>query len=995
MPVRPDRATVPDPAFASGDLVGGFQIAAVSPLPDISAMGYIAEHLRTGAQVLLLHCHDPQNLFSVGFRTPLPDDTGITHVLEHCVMAGSRRYPLRDAFGELSKHSLGAYNGMTWPDRTVYAVWSAVPADTFNLARVFADLVFQPLLTERTFEREAWHLELADPEDPDSPVILVGTVFNEMKGFYASIEQSLMERVYRQLAADSPYAWSFGGDPERIPDLTHAALVDFHRRTYTASNARFLLYGDCAPQANLDFLDEILAPLARGVAPEPPAAPPRWTAPRRLSLAYPAEDDKAARGRGFVILAWLAGETSDMLEMLKLEVALSAFAGSTAAPLRRAFSEAGLGLDLFPSSPFDDSSAESRDLRQAMVALGLRGCDTARADEVEALILATLTRILREGLDRELVEAALHRVDLKAREITPPFGLTVLFRQNPAWYYGGDPFAGLAVGAALVELRAAYAAQSDVFAQALRKRLLDNPHRLRVVALPDALLAARDEEALRARLAAERQRLGPAGLARLRAEAQAIRADQETPDPPEALATLPRLTPGDIPRRLMALPTRRSLVGDIVVLEHPIFANGLAHVGLSFDTVDLSDEEAALLPLLGRATFALGAGDLDAGAMARRMARATGSMDAAPLTGHHLVTGARFERLALDVSLVPSDAGGLRELLRELLTASRLAEGEGMGDLLRAAAADARARMGARMAMATAAAVLGPASHRSELWTGLSQLRLMADLAREMEDPSAVKDLGRRLAVLRDRVFVRSRAQVSLAADAAHLPPLCAAMLDLLSDLPLGSPAERDNAARTAVPRRCGVTIPGQVNHLGMVLDAPPIGHPAAPALALLAVVLGGRLWTRIRVQGGAYLGQAWYEADKGQLQLVSYRDPNLVSTVDCFITELASLTAGGVTDAAIDDARISAVGSFDAILAPPEQLAAARRHLFMGLTDAQRLAHRDGLLDLDAAEVRRLALPFVATAPDQLPLAVLASGTALEAANLRLRPPLELVALG
>lgn len=995
MPQQPDRNVTPLPAFASGDKVGGFRISSVSPLPDICALAYSGEHLRTGAQVLLLHCHDPQNFFSVGFRTALPDDMGITHVLEHCVMAGSRRYPLKDAFGELGKHSLGACNGMTWPDRTVYAAWSAVPADTFNLARVFADLVFHPLLTERSFQREAWHRELADPEDPDSPLILVGTVFNEMKGFYATPEASLMEQVYRQLAADSPYAWSFGGDPERIPDLSHAALVDYHRRTYTASNARFLLYGDSSPKANLAFLDEILAPLARGDVPESPTAPPTWTAPRRVDLGYPVEDEEAVEGQGFVILAWLVGETSDVVEMLKLEVALGVLAGSAAAPLRRAFSDSGLGQDLFPAVPFDDSRAESRDLRQAMVALGLRGCDAARADEVEALILETLTRTLHEGLDHELVEAALHRVDLKAREITPPFGLNLLYRQNPPWYYGDDPLAGLAVGKALAELRAAYSARPDLFAQTLRERLLDNPHRLTVVARPDARLAARWEDALRARLAADRERMDPAGLARLRAEAQAIRADQEAPDPPQAIAALPRLAAGDIPRRLLALPTRLTDCDGAVVLEHPVVANGLAHVGLSFDTVDLSDEEAELLPLLGQATLALGAGDQDAAAMAQRVARLTGSMDAAPLTGSHLATGARFERLALDVSLLPADAAGLRQLLQVQLTASRLAEGEGLGNLLRATAAGARARLGARIALAASAAALDAVHHRRELWTGLSQLRLLSQLAGQMEDPAAVKDLGRRLAALRDRIFVRSRAQLSLAADAANLPRLRDALIDLLPDLPIGVPAQRDRAGRTELPLRSGVPIPGQVNHLGMVLTAPTIGHPAAPAVALLANVLGGRLWTRLRVQGGAYLGQAWYVPDEGSLQLVAYRDPNLAVTVDAFVTELAALTAGGLTDAAIEDARIAAVGGFDAIVAPPQQLAAGRLHHFMGLTEAQQLAYRDGLLDMDATEVRRLALPFIAAAPHQLPLTVLAPRSALEAANRVLQPPLELVTLG
>ena len=249
------RSAIPASTHQPGEKLHGFLIESVTELPDIKARAYEATHEKTGAQLLHIHCNDEENMFSVGFRTPPPDSTGVAHILEHSVLAGSKKFPVKDAFNELGKRTLSTFlNAMTWPDRTIYPTCSAVRADYFNLATVYSDLVFNPLITKQTFQQEGHHLEFDKIEDTDTPLKVTGVVYNEMKGAYSSPEAIVYRYLQQELLPDGPYGVDSGGDPEAIPDLTYEAFVEFHRKFYSPSNARFLLYGDIETADNLKFL---------------------------------------------------------------------------------------------------------------------------------------------------------------------------------------------------------------------------------------------------------------------------------------------------------------------------------------------------------------------------------------------------------------------------------------------------------------------------------------------------------------------------------------------------------------------------------------------------------------------------------------------------------------------------------------------------------------------------------------------------------------------
>lgn len=988
------RSSIPAAAHQVGDSVHGFTIQGVTPIPDIKALAYQAVHEQTGAELLHVHCHDQENMFSVGFRTPPPDSTGVAHILEHCVLAGSEKFPVKDAFNELGKRTLNTFlNAMTWPDRTVYPVCSPVKADYFNLAEVYSDLVFHPRLTRETFQREGHHLELAQPEDPDnSELVISGVVFNEMKGVYSAPENYVLRNLYRFLMPDTPYGVDSGGDPACIPDLTYEDFVAFHRKFYSPSNARFLLYGDISLEENLAFLQGVLKPFDKVEVDSELPLQPAWGAPRRHEVKYPVGADKTdLSGESFVTVSWLMGETADVEEVLKMEIAFFALSGSAAGPMRKALIDSGLGADLFPGGAFD------ADARQCTASFGLRGTDADKADQIEGLILDTLRQVVQDNLDEELIEASFHHVAFHTREIVPPFPLMILYRTNPPWYFGGDPRSGLAFGEALDKIRADYKANPRLFVEALDRALLQNQHRMTLVAEPSNTLTQEWQAQEKARLAQQRQQMDAAQVQAIGQQAQALREDQETPDSPEDLATLPQLALEEIPRRIFTIPTQIDQTGQgVEVITNEVFSNGVGYVGLSFNTVDLDDEEAALLPLLGRATLGLGAADLDYEQMARRTAQHLGGISASPQTGRHLATGERFEVFSVDAKVLPHKIEAMVGILRDVLTAPRTDEHKRLKDLIKESAARSASRLiprGHAFAYTRAAALLDSTLWRQEQWGGVSQIQLLSALSRRLEADGAVDALAQRLAALQRKLFCRARASLSLAGDPELVQQLRPAMEALLAQLPQGEPAGADQATAPALPQATGVVIGGQVNYVAQILPVPGYTDPAAPALELMTQVISNDLlYSKLRVQGGAYGGFAFYLRDAGILPLASYRDPNLVETFQVYEQIAAYVASDSFTDAAVDSTRIGAIGSFDRILSPGQQLSSARARHLLGLTDELRAAFRDGLFTADAAMIREQALPWLQKGLNNAPRAALASLEALQKANESLEQPLHII---
>ena len=489
----------------------GFEIVELVDIPELAAAGIWVRHRKSGAEVFHILNEDPENLFAFGFATTPEDSTGAAHILEHSVLCGSENYPLKDTFLVLAQGSLQTYlNAWTFPDKTLYPASSVNEHDYFNLMAVYGDAVFRPLLSEWTFMQEGHRLSFAPGgSSPRSGGLqITGVVYNEMKGAYSSLDAYAELWSVKGVLPDTPYALESGGDPESIPGLTWEGLKEFHRTRYSPANCRIFLAGNIPTEKQLAFLDERFLsrlPPGKAASPVPRAAP--WDKPRTIRVPCPAGGEQKTTA----FLSWRCGDAADPAESMALSVLTEILLGHDGSPLTRALVESGLGEDLSPVTGLIN------EIRETLFVAGLRGVkgreESGGRDggtAVEALILGELRRLVRDGIPREEIEAALLSLEFSNREIRRsggPFSLVWLQRSFRGWLHGKNPWERLLFVPFFTALKERIAGEEGFFEALIQKYLLDNPHRALVLVEPEPGYLEKKEAALAGALAQKEEAL--------------------------------------------------------------------------------------------------------------------------------------------------------------------------------------------------------------------------------------------------------------------------------------------------------------------------------------------------------------------------------------------------------------------------------------------------------------------------------------------------------
>ena len=517
-------------------------------------------HAPTGARHFHLDAPLDDNAFLMAFRTPAPDSSGLTHILEHMVLCGSERYPCRRAFFAMLGRTLSTtMNAATTEDRTTYHFATRNLSDYENLLSVYVDAAFFPRLDRLDFEQEGCRVEIDAGSGEGNAPERRGVVLSEMRGVMSEPEPQLEQALNRSLFSGAPYRFNAGGDPRAIPALEYETLKAYHRRHYRPANAIFLSAGPLRPEWLHDRLRELaLDRLSRrrpesGPCSGPPELPP-FRAPARSVAHYPADcaGDREPAGAG-VALGWRLGKTSEPIEAVRAQFLAACLLADGDAPLHRALVEASGS----PAVAFASNAVQATRPRLAF-RCGVHGCDPDLAGEIEARVMAAVDGVARHGLDPAHVDGALARIEREQRERHDPrfpFPLKLLTRILPVALYGGEPAAALDIPAALAALRTETRSRSDV-AALVRRCLRDNPERVTVTAIPDPADARRLDAEDRAALA---RAYGPScrqARRRLVERSRALRRRQESTS---GEASLPRLgldRIGPAPERpeLVALP---------------------------------------------------------------------------------------------------------------------------------------------------------------------------------------------------------------------------------------------------------------------------------------------------------------------------------------------------------------------------------------------------------------------------------------------------------
>ena len=439
---------IPEVLFKEQQSICCFTVKDITSLPEINAKAYQMYHAKSGAHLLYLHTEDKENLFSVAFKTPPHDDTGLPHILEHTVLCGSKKYPVKDPFVELLKTSLATFlNAMTYPDKTVYPCASMNEADFHNLVNVYCDAVFFPLITEKHFKQEGHHYDFSEPGNIESSLSIKGVVYNEMKGVYSDLNGIISKEEAKSLFPNNAYGKDSGGDPDAISSLKYNDFVNFHDTYYHPSNAYFFIYGGFDITKTLEILNKNYLskfkkiPISSDIKQEP-----KWKSSIKKIIPYPFSENDDSEKKAAVTVNFLANNLTDTISSLSMSVLENYMLDNSSSPLRKALIDSKLG-EALTSSGYADYQ------RDTYFTAGLKGTKQKNTDQILKLIIDTCNKIIKEGIDKEKLESSFHKIEFHAKEIQSSYPLVLMDRIYNYWLYGADPLCLLKLNDHLKKLR--------------------------------------------------------------------------------------------------------------------------------------------------------------------------------------------------------------------------------------------------------------------------------------------------------------------------------------------------------------------------------------------------------------------------------------------------------------------------------------------------------------------------------------------------------------
>ncbi len=903
-----------------GTRTHGFTVRRVRELPELSAKLWEFVHDRTGAQLVWLDRADENKCFSIAFKTIPEDSTGVFHILEHSVLCGSDKYPVKEPFVELLKTSVQTFlNAMTFPDKTVYPVSSRNDQDFLNLMDVYLDAVLHPAIYHKPeiFRQEGWRYEQGE-----NGTVYQGVVLNEMKGAFGAPQEVLDTSMFELLAPDNCYRFCSGGHPEHIPDLTYEQFIADHQKYYHPSNARIALVGSVPLDAALEKIEGFLSGYDRlemcfDIPLQEPVDAVTRVVPYEIGAEEP-EEQKTIVSCGRQLCRFDERE-----RFFAATILADYLAGDNDAPLKKAIVGAGLGQD------FELGTQDG--VQQSMLSWTVWNTDADKLEPIRETVRKTLTRIADEGLDPQRLRACYNAFAFKLRDRDggwAPRSLSEAITMLDTWLYDGDPAQALLVEEDLASL--AEKLEGDYFAGLLRELFLDESHSVTVVLTPSKTLGAEKAAKEAARIAAESARWDEARRAELKAQAESLALWQQTPDSPEAVATIPVLKLSDMKEKPEPLPVTVTERGGTTVLRHAT-AGKLVAFKTFFNASDLPLEELPGLVALSMLLGTMGTKKHSGEELQMLVKERIGKFEVKP----NILSGSDPDhaRVLLTGSVIclAEQAESARELLAEILTETDFGDRKLLRDLLQQAALSAQMSLssaGHQYAMTRTAAYTSAHGVAREYTSGTELALWLKRLSAAPDEELDV--LLARLAELARRLFTADRLTLSCTENTPD------GLLDaLLAAFPrTGETVPAEAAFAPLGVRREGVVIPAQVGYASRAWNQRRDGGTFKGSLPVMANILNFvYLWSEIRVQGGAY-GCGFMGRDDGDLGFYTFRDPQPGRSLGVMDRSADFLRGFCAEDPDLTGFILGSVSTLDPLLTEEMRRAAAENRYFKGVTE-------------------------------------------------------------
>lgn len=955
-----------------------FKVTKILPIPEINCILRELVHEPTGALVMHIENDDPENLFCLSFQT-LPDSSnGVAHILEHTVLCGSEKFPIKDPFFAMTRRSLNTFmNALTGSDFTCYPAASQIPQDFYNLLEVYLDAVFKPKLGELSFKQEGHRLEFENPENLESPLVHRGIVFNEMKGVMNSASSRLHEAMYTALFPHLTYGYNSGGDPKDIPHLSYEELIEFHSKYYHPSHCLFFFYGNMPLKKHLDFISE------HALKDVPPSLPlpaipaqARFSEPIKITAGYPLAPYEDTKDKTLVAFGWLTCHVLEQEACLALSILEIILLDTDASPLKHALLNSGLCKQV--------SSYVDTEISEVPFSIQMRGSNPEDADPLERLIRSTLAKIVEEGISATAVENAIHQLEFHRSEITgdyAPFGLSLFMRSALLKQHGGQPEHGLMIHSLFDSLRKK---SSAYFTTLIQEYILDNPHFVRVTLIPDKELEGVELAEERKVLKDIRDRLDEKGKALLIEEAERLKSYQKAIED-EDQDVLPKISLHDVPKEVRQFALEKTKVGNLEVYHHSCFTNDIVYADLVFELPGISLEDLPLVRLITVLLPQIGVGrrsyqenleymQANTGGLSTYISLNLQAQDHSVFSPTFHIRGKALHRkvehlfpLIYDTAELPnfSDEERIKTIILKHYTAI---ESSLNSNAL-------------KYAINLSASNLNLPSKIAEHWYGLHYYWFLRDLVLHFDKKKSF--IMGKIKSLSEMLLGIGQPNLVLGCDQKTADALIQNRfygLDEVQTKP-SQPWHGEYPLNPIEPQ--GRIIASPVAFIGKVFETVSYVNEDSPALSLAASIFDNvSLHRKIREQGGAYGGGAVCNALSGNFYFYSYRDPNIYKTVKAFDESIKQVLDGDFDDSDIEEAKLELIQGLDSPISPGSRSDVAYSWLKEGKTPEIRQRFRNKLLTTDKKEVMRVVAKQILPQSEKGSTVVFGSKDLLEKEN-------------
>ncbi|MCD2491416.1 insulinase family protein [Lacrimispora sp. NSJ-141] len=928
-------------------------------IEELNSKAEVLRHKKSGARIFLLSNEDENKVFAVGFRTPVSDSTGVPHIMEHSVLCGSEKFPVKDPFVELVKGSLNTFlNAMTYSDKTVYPVASCNDKDFQNLMDVYLDAVFHPNIyhNEMIFKQEGWHYEL---ENEEGPLALNGVVYNEMKGVFSSPESVLDRYIRKVLFPDTTYRFESGGDPEEIPELTYEQFLEFHRTYYHPSNSYIYLYGNMDMEEKLRFLDEeyLSHYEARAVDSEI-TMQKEFTPESEYEIFYPVTEEESEEGKTYLSVNTVVGTDLDARLYVAFQILEYALLSAPGAPLKQALIDAGVGTDIYGG--YDSG------VLQPVFSVIAKNTEKNKKEQFLSVIRKTLETLAEEGIDEKSLEAGINYYEFKYREADfgpYPKGLMYGLQCFDSWLYDeNDPFMHLEFGESFDYLKEH---RKDGYFEALiTDYLLNNLHQAVIILSPKKGLDKEREEKQMDVLAKKLDSMKAEERRELVRQTEELKEYQQEPSSREALETIPMLSREDIGKEAALLAYQEKEEAGVPVLHTELFTSGIGYLRLAFDAGMTAPED---WPYLGFLKAVLGMVNTERHSyleLFNEINIETGGINTS-LGSYPVLKDPGSFRLSFDFTAKAfyDKIGKAFGFIDEILHTSIVEDEKRIYEL----AARMRSRMKERiLAGGHSTAVLRAGSYHSavaafgEATSGIDYYRFLERLENGFEKEK--ETLFRKLRELMERIFRKENLFISFTADGTGYENFKMELPDFLNGLSGGNddkgfPLRTVSSEVISLEQKNeGFKASSQVQYVARCGNFRDAGYSYTGALRILQVILSyDYLWTQVRVKGGAYGVMSGF-GRSGDGYFVSYRDPNLGKTSRVFEGVPEYLRNFQADERDMTKYIIGTISSMDTPMNPSARGGRDMMMYLSGITQEMLQKERDQVIGAGEEDIRALA---------------------------------------